>query len=209
MARMTTRVGGVAAVVVLCLGLAACQGGDDASGATHLSDSSSPTASPSVSPSPSVQPSEAAIAERAAEAEKRHREYVKITEQHRKNGTHAYQELFDGGYLGNPEMWAAAEADDELFAAEKLKQVGKTRIASIEVTGYDGDPLADGIGGHRVKFAVCLDYSDYDVVREDGDSAIAPDQAERVLMKLVLQGQQGKEDRSWAVSKYDAAGKEC
>ncbi|MGI5188644.1 hypothetical protein ACQEVI_10950 [Promicromonospora sp. CA-289599] len=204
--RMTTRLGGVVAVAVLCLGLAACQSEDEPSGLPHLTDPApSPTASPS--PSPSVEPSEAAIAERAAEAEQRYQEYLEITDRHRIEGTRASQELFDErGLLGEPAVWDAVEVDDDFYADENLKQVGQTRIASIKVTGYDGDPLVDGIGGHRVKFAVCLDYSELDIVREDGTSAIAKGQRDRVFMKVVMQGQ---EDGTWTVNKLDPVDRKC
>ena len=208
MTRMTTRLGGVAAVVVLCLGLSACQGDDDASGLQPGSTASpSSTVSPSASPSPSAEPSEAAIAERAAEAEQRYREYLEITNRHRIKGTRAFHELFDEkGYLGHPDVWDAVKANDDLYASEHLKQAGETRIASIEVTGYDGDPLAKGKSGHRVKFAVCLDNSKVDVVRQDGTSAIANGQLDRVVVNVVMQGQDGGR---WTFNKFTTTDEEC
>lgn len=180
-------------VAVLCLSLSACQSGDDAPGPSHP-----------IEASPSVDPSEAAIAERAAEAERRYSEYRDITDRHRIDGTRASEELFP--YLGAPETWDFVEADDDFFAAENLTQVGKSRVVSIEMTGYDGDPLADGIRGHRVKFGVCLDHSEIDIVREDGTSAIAKDQSDRVLMNVVMQGQ---EDGRWTVNTLDTTDDEC
>ncbi|MGI5187853.1 hypothetical protein ACQEVI_06900 [Promicromonospora sp. CA-289599] len=198
MTRTTTRLRGVAAAAVLCLGLAACQSGGDEPGVPEASPSAS------ASPSPSVEPSQAAIAERAAEAEQRYREYLEITDRHRIEGTRASQELFP--YLGEPETWDGVEADDDLYATEGLKQVGQTRIASIKVTGYDGDPLADGIGGHRVKFAVCLDNSEVDVVREDGTSAVRKGQPRRTIVKVFMQGQ---DDGRWTANKFTATDKKC
>ncbi|WP_253876903.1 hypothetical protein [Promicromonospora umidemergens] len=203
---MTTRLGGVVAVAVFCLSLAACQSEDEPSGLPHVTDPPpSPTASPS--PSPSVAPSEAAIAERAAAAEKRYREYREITNRHRIEGTRAFHELFDErGLLGEPGVWDAVEADDDFWADQGLKQIGQTRIASVKVTGYDGDPLADGIGGHRVKFAVCLDNSEVDIVREDGTSAVKKGQPRRTIVKVVMQGQ---EDGRWTANEFKTTDKEC
>lgn len=190
-------------VAVLCLSLSACQPGDRTSGPPHVAEASP---SPTVPPSPSVDPAEAAIAERAAAAEQRYREYLKIRERHHTSRTGAFQELFDNGYLGNPEMRDAEEADDDLFAAENLTQTGEVRIASIEATGYDGDPLAGDILGHRVTFAVCLDYTGYDLVRRDGTSAIAEDQRDRVFMNVVMQGQGGD---IWSLDTNKAEDREC
>ncbi|MFC4631940.1 hypothetical protein ACFO6V_27115 [Promicromonospora alba] len=205
MTRTTTRLGGVAAAAVLCVGLVACQSGGDEPGGPEASPSASPSAS--ASPSPSVEPSEAAIAERAAEAEQRYQEYRQITDRHRIEGTPAFPELFDErGLLGEPEVWDAVAESDEFWADEGLKQIGKTRIASIKVTGYDGDPLSDGISGHRVKFAVCLDNSDIDIVREDGTSAVKKGQPRRTIVKVVMQGQ---EDGTWTANKFTTTDKVC
>ena len=192
-----------AAAAVLCLSLSACQPGGEPSGAPHPAEVS-PSAS--ASPGPSVDRSEAAIAERAAEAEQRYREYLAIRERHHTDGSGAFQELHNKGYLGHPDIWTSEELDDELIVAEKVKQVGQVQIRSIEVTGYDGDPLADDIFGHRVNLAVCLDYSDHDLVRANGESVVPPGQPDRVVMHLVMQGQ---EAGRWTVNKHEPTGKEC
>lgn len=209
-----------ACAAVLCLALSACQAGGDASGTPNPTEApASPGASPSLSvspgpsapgpsasPGPSVDPSQAAVAERAAEAERRYREYLAIRERNHTNGNGAFQELHDKGYLGHPDIWTSEELSDELIVTEKVRQVGQVQVRSIEVTGYDGDPLADDIFGHRVNLSVCLDHSDHDLVRADGESVVPPGQPDRVVMHLVMQGQ---EAGRWTVNKHEPTGKEC
>lgn len=187
--------------VALVLSLAACQAGTEAAPETSASPAASPTptASPSSSASPTPEdPAKAAKAKNIAEAKQRYLEFQKITTTNAKKGQSAFGDLMDGGYIGSSELQTEQQSFWEQYTELKLKQVGEAKVKVVAVTKYEGDPLQKDVTGHRVHMKVCIDNSGKDVVNPDGTTALRKDSPDRVLMKIVMQGQ--KQDGIWSVT---------
>ncbi|MBL0887950.1 hypothetical protein [Myceligenerans indicum] len=199
MTRKIKRLAGLAAVVVLGLALAACQGEP-----VEMPTPSVEAASPSPSPSPSADRAEEAIAERAAAAEKSYREYLKISAKYAQKGESPFWELNDNHYIAG-DVAEAQQQSWESFELLEQKWVGAPSIESIEFAHFEGNPLREEITGQRVHFRVCLDNSKRDIVNPDGSSAILGG-AERVLLNIALQGQPGGQ---WSFVKSEVSNEGC
>lgn len=194
--------------VALTLGLSACQAGPEASESPVESVSSSPTTSPSPSVSPTPEdPAKAAKAENVAEAKQRYREYQSISSKHARKGQSPFSKLMSEGYLGSPEVQESEQSFWAQYTELRLKEVGKAGIKVVDVTKYEGDPLQEDVTGHRVHMKVCIDNRNYDVVNPDGTSALQKESPDKVLMRVVMQGQ--KQDGIWSVNDNTSTGKAC
>lgn len=193
---------GTAVALALTLSLSACQGDTETASETPASPSASQT--PTASPSP-TDVATAAKDDNVKNAEKRHREFLNIRNAHAKKGEDPFADLLNDGYLGNAEMRESEQSFWGQYVDLGLKQVGESHIESVEATEYEGDPRERDITGHRVHLKVCMDNSDYDVVRPDGSSAIAKGSS-RLVMNVVMQGQPAG---LWSVAKTQSTGNEC
>ncbi len=201
MVRPTSRIAGALATAALALALAACQSGGDA-----RSEASPTTSASEESPqSPTPDPSEAAIDERAADAEQRFREFLEIRDDYAKKGKDPFEDLLNNGYLGTAEVQKGEQSLWAQYTELGLKQVGSMRVTAVETTEYEGDPFDDEITGHRVHLQVCMDSSDYDVVRPDGSSAVE-ESPSREVRRVVMQGQP---TGLWSLSGYASAMGSC
>ncbi|MCP2283002.1 hypothetical protein APR04_001905 [Promicromonospora umidemergens] len=201
---------GAAVAVALTLGLSGCQVDTEAAPEASVSQSASPTPttppSPSVSPTPE-NPAEAAKAKNVAEAKQRYVEFQNISSKYAKKGGNPFWDLIEGGYLGTTELRKEQQSFWEQYADQKLKETGDVSFEFVEVTRYEGDPRKKDVTGHRVHMRVCADNSNYDVVNPDGDSVLQKGGLDRVLMKVVMQGQ--KQDGIWSVNGNTSTGKKC
>jgi hypothetical protein len=201
---------GAAVAVALTLTLSACQAEPEAAPESSVSSSASPT--PTVSPSPSVSPTpkdpaQAAKAKNVAEAKQRYLEFQEITTANAKKGQSPFSELMRGGYIGSSELQIQQQSFWEQYTDLKLKQIGEASIDVVGVTKYEGDPLKKDVTGQRVHLEVCIDNSIKDVVRPDGTSAVQEGSPDRVLMKIVMQGQ--KLDGIWSVNEVTSTKRKC
>jgi hypothetical protein len=201
MSRKIKGLTGLAAVVVLGLTLSACQADADPA---EPALPSVEAVSPSASPSPSVDPAGEAMADRVAAAEKRYREYLKISAKYAQKGESPFWELNDNHYIAG-DVAQAQQQTWESFELLEQKWVGKPSIESIEFVDFEGDPLRKEVTGQRVHLRVCLDNSKRDIVNPDGSSAILGGN-ERVLLNIALQGQPGGQ---WSLVKSGVSDEGC
>ena len=201
---------GAAVAVAFTLSVSGCQTDTEAAPESSASPSASPTptisSSPSVSPT-SEDPAKAAKEKNIAEAKRRYVEFQNISSKYAKKGQSPFSQLMSGGYLGSSEIQELEQSFWEQFADLGLKEVGNAGVKVVKVTKYEGDPLQKEVTGHRVHMRVCIDSSNYDVVRPDGSSALQEDSPDRVLMKVVMQGQM--QDGIWSVNENTSTGKKC
>ena len=199
--RIAARSVGAVAVVALGLGLGACSGDLEPGAAPSESEVTSPS-----TPSASADPTEAAQKKNVADATARYEEFLAISTENAKKGESAFDELLQGGYFGDPELQSRQDSYWRQFTKQKLKQSGDREVTSVELAEYEGDPLEKDVLGHRVQLQVCLDNSAVDVVKPDGSSAIQEGVPVRMIMDVVLQGQ---EDGRWAVRESTGTGEDC
>lgn len=190
---------GSAGALLLTLALSACQ-----------SDDPAPSVSESVAPSPSASPTDTDPAEagkekNVADAKQRYREFLAISNKHSKEGTNAYEEYVRGGYLGDQAIMSQMDSYWDDYVEKKLKQTGDGRIVSMDVTEYEGDPLADTVLGHRVHMKVCIDTSEVDVLGPDGASVRQGGVPERMVRDVLMQGQLNV----WSVRENNGTGETC
>lgn len=205
----TPRPAALGAAVALVLSLAACQADTEAAPGTSASPSASPTPTDLPSPTPE-DPAEAAKAKNIAEAEQRYLEYQDITSEYAQKGENPFWDLMSGGYIGSAELQESEQSYWEQFTELKLKETGppgSETVEVVEVTKYEGDPLKKDVTGQRVYMNVCIDNSGRDVVRPDGTSAVQKGGPDRVLMKVVMQGQ--KQEGIWSLDENASTGKKC
>lgn len=205
----TPRPAALGAAVALVLSLAACQADTEAAPGTSASPSASRTPTDSPSPTPE-DPAEAAKAKNIAEAEQRYLEYQDITSEYAQKGENPFWDLMSGGYIGSAELQESEQSYWEQFTELKLKETGppgSETVEVVEVTKYEGDPLKKDVTGKRVYMNVCIDNSGRDVVRPDGTSAVQNGGPDRVLMKVVMQGQ--KQEGIWSLDENASTGKKC
>jgi hypothetical protein len=190
-------------VLVLTLGLSACQVGAETPPDASASPSVSPT--PTASPSP-TDPAVAARKKNIADAEQRYIEFREISDRYAKKGKNPFWELMNNGYLGNADIQASQQSYWQQVNELKLKQTGQASVVSVETTDYEGDPLDESVQGQRVHFRVCVDNSGKDVVRPDGTSALQKGDSRRIEMGAVMQGQSSG---LWSVAETASTGKDC
>lgn len=182
--------------------LAACTTGGDHPTPSPTTTKSSPT--PTETETTPADPVEAAKQANIDAAKARYVEFVATTNTiDQAGGINGYEQVQD--FLGTPEMMTERQSFYSQFAEKGLKQTGETKVASLTVTEYIGDPTVAG-QTQQVRIDVCLDNGGVDVVRPDGTSALLPGYPTRLIQNVFMQTQQ---DGRWTINENTNTEVEC
>lgn len=197
---------GIAAALLIALGifLVACTGGDDPDPTPTTPTPTETTPEPTPTEPTPEDSAEAARQEAIDAAKARYTEFIAIrNEVDQAGGAGGYEAIV--GFLGTPDLMQTYEAIYTQWSEQGLRQTGERKVASVEVTDFQGDPTVEG-QTLAATLKVCLDNTGVDVVDPSGKSVLLEGYPPRLIQDVQMQTQ---EDGRWTITKNENTETEC
>lgn len=197
--RTRRRTGAVlAATLASLLTLTACHSRDGGDLPTYATTSAAQTPAPTPTPTQTL----SAKQQNIADAKAAYKSFLTMSNKVREDHMKGWKQILT--YVGSDDLRSELENFYTQAEAQKLRQVGDSKIASWTVTKYVED--ATGAGHEQVHMDVCIDNSASDVLNPEGDSVLLKGYIQKQILTVVLQHQK---DGRWTVNENKATGTAC